>query len=220
MRADIAELVFPVFRLGIQVIEGLRAGSGDWQFAETQKKLLALLQGPVPDALKSEVIGDARPEVSMIGGRASAYLGIRYALACWLDEIFIEYSPWKDQWSDNSMEVTLFGIRLRSPKFWEQAQRAQARPTRDALEVFYLCVMLGFRGEMFGKPVELNAWRDAVEAQITHGDDRAYTPPPGFKLTPNVPELKGASVMQRRFLLVTVLALLFIPLLVILFTRS
>ena len=96
----------------------------------------------------------------------------------------------------------------------------QARPTRDALEVFYLCVMLGFRGEMAGKPVELNAWRDAVEAQIMHGDDRAYTPPPGLKLTPNVPELKGASVMQQRFLLVTVLALLFIPLVVVLITRS
>ncbi len=221
MRADIGELVFPVFRLGLQVIEGLRAGAGDWQFATTQKQLLALLQGPVPDALRSEVIGDARAaEQSLVGARPNAFLGMRYALACWLDEIFIEHSPWKDQWSDNSIEVTLFGIRLRSPKFWEQAQRAQARPTRDALEVYYLCVMLGFRGDLAGKPVELNAWRDAVEAQITHGDDRAYTPPPGLKVTPNVPELKGASVMQGRFLLVTVLALLFIPLLVVWFMRN
>jgi type VI secretion system protein ImpK len=224
MRPEIAELVFPVLRKGIQVKEGLRTGTADLQFSETQKKFLALLQEPVPDHLRSEIQGDLRSleqlKESIIGSRLSVYLGIRYALACWLDEIFIEDSPWKDLWIDNKIETTLYGTNLRASKFWEQAQRAQARPTRDALEVYYLCVMLGFRGDLFGKPAELTAWREAVEAQLASGEERTYSPPPGVKITPNVPELKGASVMQKRLLVVTVVVLLFIPLLVFLVSRS
>ena len=42
------------------------------------------------------------------------------------------------------------------------------RPGADALEVFYLCVMLGFRGE--GPEGEsIAAWRESVETQMARG---------------------------------------------------
>ena len=79
---------------------------------------------------------------------AEPFLGIRYALACWVDEIFIADSPWSQQWTESMMEVSLYGgSSLRAVRFWEQAKKAEARPGTDALEVFLWCVMLGFRGE-------------------------------------------------------------------------
>ncbi len=160
--------------------------------------------------MRSELVGE--PRLGDAG--RPGFLGVRYALACWLDETFIADSPWKEPWTDNKLETVLFGTNERATEFWKQAQAAQNRPTRDALEVYYLCVMLGFRGELLGKPAEIAAWRDRVEAQITQTEGRDYTPPPGLAITPNVPPLTGLPRMQRWFVIATVAALAFIPLLI------
>jgi type VI secretion system protein ImpK len=216
MRKDIADLVFPVLRKGIEIKEGLRSNPRAWDFADSQKKLLALLQAPVPDNLRSEVLGDQRSIDASVSTSRLGFLGIRYALACWLDEIFIADSAWKDEWNGSKMETTLFGINYRADEFWKQAQRAQSRPTRDALEVYYLCAMLGFRGELVDRPAELIAWREAVEAQITAGEGREYAQPPGLTVAPNVRALLGARVMQKWFMVATVIGLLLIPLVIFL----
>ena len=214
MRKDIADLVFPVLRKAIEIKEGLRANEKAWAFADSQKKLLSLLQAPVPESLRPDILGDQRAIDASISSNRIGYLGIRYALACWLDEIFISDSAWKEQWNASKVETNLYGMNDRASEFWRQAQRAQTRPTRDALEVYYLCVMLGFRGELIEKPAELIAWRENVENQITQGEEREYAPPPPLTITPNVRALKGGGVMGKWFLIVTVIGLLFIPLVV------
>jgi type VI secretion system protein ImpK len=214
MHKGIADLVFPVFRKSIEIKEGLAVQPKVWDFAESHKRLLAMLQSAVPDTLRPEMLGEQRAVDSSASTSRLGFLGIRYALACWLDEIFIGDSIWRDQWNDNKLETTLHGINERATEFWKQAQRAQSRPTRDALEVYYLCVMLGFRGELYDKPAELAAWRESVENQITQAEDRDYTPPPGLTVTPNVRPLKGTPRMQRWFMLATVVGLAFIPLLI------
>lgn len=219
MRKEIADLVFPVFRKAIEIKEGLRADERAFDFADSQKKLLTLLQAAVPDALRSEMLGDQQAfDASMTRARQN-YLGARYALACWLDEIFISDSCWKDQWNASKVETTLYGMNERATEFWRQAQRAQSRPTRDALEVYYLCAMLGFRGEMIDRPADMQAWRDSVEPQITQAEGREYTSPPGLSITPNVRALKGAKAMQKWFMIATVIGLLLIPLVIILVLR-
>jgi type VI secretion system protein ImpK len=136
-----------------------------------------------------------------------------------LDEIFISDSIWRDEWNDSKVETALYDINERASEFWKQAQRAQTRPTRDALEIYYLCVMLGFRGEMIDRPTELASWREGVETQITQGEDREYSPPPGLTITPNVRALSGSRSMQKWFMIATVVGLLFIPLVVCLVSR-
>lgn len=220
MRKEIADLVFPVFRKAIEIKEGLRTSGRAWDFADAQKKLLGLLQAPVPDPLRIDILGDQRAFDASISSARHGFLGIRYALACWLDEIFISDSAWKEEWNASKLETTLYGMNERADEFWRQAQRAQSRPTRDALEIYYLCVMLGFRGEMIDKPAELNTWREGVEPQITQGEGREYTPPPGLTITPNVRPLKGAKAMQKWFMIATVIGLLLIPLIIILVLRS
>jgi type VI secretion system protein ImpK len=215
MRKEIADIVLPVFRKAIEIKEGVRANERAWDFADSHKKLLALLQTPVPDSLRPDFFGDQRAIDASVGSNRIGYLGIRYALACWLDEIFILDSPWRDKWNDNKVETNLFGMNERAAEFWKQAQRAQTRPNHDGLEAYFLCVMLGFRGDLADKPDEVVSWRVGVENQITQGEDREYSAPPGLSVTPNVRPLKGAAVMGKWFMIATMIALLYIPLIVV-----
>ncbi len=222
MRKEIADYVMPVLRSAIEYKEGLRTNENVWKFRfqECQKKMLALLQAPIRDDLRGDVLGEQRPYESGAGISKAGFLGIRYALVCWLDEIFILDSAWKDQWNVNSMESTLYRSRERATEYWSQVQRAQTRPTRDALEVYYLCVMLGFRGEMIEKPTELAAWRDGVQSQITQAEGRIYSAPPGLSVQPDVHRpLTGAAKMQKWFMVTAAIVLAFIPVLIFVFAR-
>lgn len=199
MRKEIADYVFPVLRAAIEYKEGLRSNESVWRFrfGECQKKMLALLLAPVQDSLRPDVLGDPRAADAGATGAQTGFLGIRYALACWLDDIFILDSVWREQWNANKMEYALYKLNKRNNEFWEQAQRAQTRPTRDAIEVYYLCVMLGFRGKMHEKLVELSAWRDAVQTQITEPEAREYVAPQGLVVPPTVDKtLVGDQQMQ------------------------
>jgi type VI secretion system protein ImpK len=87
--------------------------------------------------------------------RAGDFLGVRFPLVCWLDEIFILDSRWRHEWGNSALEPALYQTRDRAHLFWDQAAQAAARSDADALETFYLCVLLGFRGDLRDKPREL-----------------------------------------------------------------
>ena len=71
----------------------------------------------------------------------------KYALVCWIDEVLLE-APWdgREWWNNNVLEVELFKMREAAERFFFDAKEATTLPQRDALEVFYVCVILGFRG--------------------------------------------------------------------------
>ena len=95
------------------------------------------------------------------------FLGVRYALVCWLDELFTRgNSDWAADWNEQKLEVELYGSNDRSWRFWQQAQLAQSRATDDALEVFYLCVMLGFRGDLREHDQRLRRWAGSARQRL------------------------------------------------------
>lgn len=95
------------------------------------------------------------------------FLGVRYALVCWLDELFTRGdSDWSADWNEQKLEVELYGSNDRSWRFWQQAQLAQSRATDDALEVFYLCVMLGFRGDLRNHDEQLRRWAGSARHSL------------------------------------------------------
>jgi type VI secretion system protein ImpK len=118
-------------------------------------------------------------------------LDIRYALVCWLDEIFVLSSAWGAQWNEQKLEVDLFGTNDRAWKFWEKARRALTRSDSDVLEVYYLGVMLGFRGELQDDPAALQAWTAAARSQIERNQAQAWVPPPELDPPSHVPPLPG-----------------------------
>lgn len=91
----------------------------------------------------------------------------KYALVYWIDEVLIE-SRWDGQtyWEQTPLEVELWGTQLANEQFYYRAKDAAALSKKDAIEIFYVCVVLGFRGlyrdpqaaESHGFPPTLAAW--------------------------------------------------------------
>ncbi|MCC6511036.1 MAG: DotU family type IV/VI secretion system protein [Pirellulaceae bacterium] len=71
----------------------------------------------------------------------------KYALCSWIDAKLIE-APWEHNvwWKENCLEERYFGYRLAHEDFFKRAVDAQGLSRKDALEVFYVAVVLGFRG--------------------------------------------------------------------------
>jgi len=165
MRDDLAEIVYPTVAYALQVRASLKRGE-DLNMVAVQSELRTLL--------KTASEAQRWPEY---GGDGDRYLGIRYGLTCWLDELFILDSPWETHWNERKLEESLYGSNERAWKFWFQAKLAQARPGLDTLEGFYLCVMLGFRGEGPEKPDTVATWRDAVESQLARVHNQPWPGP-------------------------------------------
>jgi type VI secretion system protein ImpK len=71
----------------------------------------------------------------------------KYAICGWIDSKLIEI-PWQESgwWKDNCLEKKFFGSRDAHEDFFKKAVEAGSLPSKNALEVYYLAVVLGFRG--------------------------------------------------------------------------
>ncbi len=214
MREEIANLVHPVINYGLRLKERVERGDATLDLDMEQAALKGYLLSSdearrLPD-FGGDSIGNRSISVTQTGdlGRraADSFLGIRYALVCWLDEIFID-SRWERDWNEKKLETQLYGTNLRADVFWEQAKRAEARPGSDALEVFFLCVMLGFRGELRNQPEKLQAWVNNTQARIARSQGQELAMPPEHDPPTSVPPRHGKERLQRMVLLVGGVAL-------------
>jgi type VI secretion system protein ImpK len=139
-------------------------------------------------------------------GDGGAFLGARYALACWIDELFIVHtdSAWSERWKERILEVALFGTRERAWKFWEQLDivlkrpntpRLTAVPGGDALETFFLCVALGFRGKNLDNPSKVREYVEEIRPQLSK--NRPWDAPREVPVTTNVEPLTGKETLRR-----------------------
>ncbi len=172
-----------------------------------------------PDYSGDPGSGDMR--TTMGRGSDNRFFGARYALTCWLDEIFIADSPYADDWNERKLEVAIYGGSSdRGWKFWEQSRLAEKRPGTDALEVFYWCVMLGFRGELREQPDKLRDWTIAIRDRIRRSHKVELSLPADQGFTTYVPRLTGRDRFSGTIKLAAALALVAVPLLVVLVMRG
>jgi type VI secretion system protein ImpK len=190
MREELARIVYPILNQGLNLKE--RVEMGDRPVLKDEQAVLTVM-------LKRDA--EARQDVSF-GGEGEEYLGARYALVCWLDELFSdETTEWGSRWSNSKLETQKYGTNDREFKFWDQADLAARRSDRDALEVFYLCVMLGFRGRWLDRPQELAEWRNAVEEQLNQEANQQWPGPAELPVRPaNVPPLTAQNKLRRAIL--------------------
>ncbi len=205
MAEDLVSEVYPLLKQALKYRDMLRQG-----------KPLSV------EAVQSDLRGKLRVsrQADGHGQPDDEYLGIRYALVCWLDELFIIDSPWQSDWAAKALEPALYHTRSRASTFWEQASKASTRSDRAALEVFTLCLLLGFRGELRADPDmneatktknlrELRDRRDQLETQsglrgrVRWTDEPAETPVPPAE----VPLLSATG--RLRWLLFGFVAVLF-----------
>lgn len=219
MQDHIAELVYPVVSYGLQLQDRLEHGATpdldteqailkDLLLTDYESQRWVEFGGEVArerGKLSEPLPGGARPTASQ------TFLGVRYALVCWLDELFTRDTPWGTRWNERKLEVELYGSNERAWKFWQQARLAQGRQGRDSLEGYYLCVMLGFRGEMRDRPAELQTW--IANAKFRLGNVQEPQWPFASPLDPptRVPPLHGRERLQRMAMVSWVALLAAIP---------
>jgi type VI secretion system protein ImpK len=205
MNQQLFQIVHPVFRQGLQLYSRLRRGE-EPVLEEEQAILMGLLaEQPVPDFLPDP---DGR------------FLGIRYVLVCWVDELFILESPWASRWAENKLEARLYGSNERAFRFWEQADLAVNRPTTDALETCFICVLLGFSGERGEDPALLHAWLSSTRLQLRQKRETSWVPPPGLEPETFVPLLEGRRSLHTALLVGVLVFLALIPAVALLMVRQ
>jgi type VI secretion system protein ImpK len=192
MTPAISELVNPVISYALDLKE--RLDMGEQPDLETEQRQLM-------DRLRSD--GESRRLVDY-SGDGSIFLGARYALTCWIDELFIVYSPWAEVWKERILEVALYGSRDRAWKFWDQveialrrpnAPRASTPPGLDAIETYFLCVMLGFRGKYLENPGKVKEFVEEMRPQVARVG--AWPSPRELGVATNVHPLSGRAALAR-----------------------
>jgi len=219
MQHEVETLVHRVLRHGIQLKERLRQGETfDLRNEQAVLKRLLLTEEQarqLPD-YGSDAVGFTSQE-PVYGtplttqDRAGTFLGIRYALVCWLDELFLIDSPWDAQWNETKLEQSLYGSNDRAWKFWEQAKLGDKRPGLTALKTYFLCVMLGFRGDFRDDTAFLTAWVDATRRRLTQDAPGDWPKPPDRDIKTSVPPLYGRDALRRMVIACGTLLLILIP---------
>ena len=221
MQDAIARLVHPIIDYGLDLKDRLDQG---------ETPAIEIEQAALKGMLLSEI--ESRRHAAF-GGEAEAksageardrsgplFLGIRYALTCWLDELFIFDSRLAATWNERKLEVAFYGTNDRAWKFWEQARIAEGRGGNDALEVFFLCVMLGFRGEMREEPDQLRVWTAATRAQLARSLGGEWpNSPPELEPASDVPPLEGIDQFRKMTTTAAVLLALMVPIMLVALQR-
>jgi type VI secretion system protein ImpK len=214
MNTDLTQHTLDILAYGLALKDRVAAGEQlllDAEHARLKQMLLGdgAVRG-LPD------YGDNAPRPVSFDTRE--FLGVRYALACWLDEIFISdpACPWKDDWKEKALEADVYGgAQERAWRFWMQADLAEKRPGTEAVEAYLWCVMLGFRGTpTLGSPAE---WAERVRRRVQAARQQEFRLPADLGLRTHVPPLRGRDRFRTaaRALLLVAAAGLFVATLLI-----
>lgn len=156
---------------------------------------------------------EERLRIKALLDQAEAFIGAgvewdlaKYAIVSWIDEVLTE-TPWESRewWSNNVLEVELFQTRICNEQFYVRAQKASSLSRRDVLEVYYVCVVLGFRGlyrdptlaamftQAHGLPADLETWARQTSLSIRLGQGRPPLAGPRREIL-GAPPLSGKAM--------------------------
>lgn len=130
------------------------------------KNDLATFAGPIFDLvlrLKAGIVApsnDLRPKIAgMLDDferRADRYkfnhkiISVsKFALASFVDETMLTNNfPLRSEWERNPLQLEYFGEQLAGNKFFDKLESMlkQIEVTQDAVEIYYYCMLLGFKG--------------------------------------------------------------------------
>lgn len=194
MTPQFSNVVYSVLGYALDLKERLDQGTSPPPEIETEQRELIT-------RLRTEIEARRLPDY---GGDGSVFLGARYALTCFIDELFIVHSTWGSVWNDRKLEVALYGSNDRAWKFWDQADIVLRRPSAprtpsppglDAVEAVFLCIVLGFRGRYLENPAKLKEYVDDLRPQVTRAE--AWESPADRGVKTNVEPLAGREALRR-----------------------
>ncbi|MCO8121103.1 DotU family type IV/VI secretion system protein [Stieleria sp. TO1_6] len=188
MSPEFASAVDPIFMYVSSIVDAIEAN-----------------KNPAAEDVNTTVRGLIDSAETRLGQRPDWELA-KYALAAWVDDLLIE-AAWDGSswWEQNRLEFQLFRTADAFQKFYVQSQKAMELPQKDALEVFYVCIVLGFRGlygdpeatahaDHFGLPASLDEWARRTGMAIQLGQGRPPILEQG-RPGPGAPPLEGKYLM-------------------------
>ena len=202
MTPPFAKAVDPIFEHVLVLLDRIDAGEGSSIDPEREKDRIIRL------------LDEAQAKL----GEANEWQLAKYGLICWIDEVLIAADwPGSTWWNEYSLESSMFNQRERNEQFYVWARSAAELTRRDALEVFYLAVILGFRGfyadppqrshliaATYQFPPQIETWvKRTADAVKQTGRPPIKT---SGKLGPGAPPLKGRSALVGAVLSSAVLA--------------
>lgn len=132
-----------------------------------------------------------------------------FAVVAFLDETILNLrNPIFADWPRQPLQEELFGHHIAGEVFFQHLQKALGRNdnhvTADVLEIYYLCLLLGFAGRYsLGGRGELRAIMDATAEKIRR--IRGFSPDlcPNWMPPKEAPKPLGADPLIKRFLIGT-----------------
>ena len=185
------------------------------------KNDLVAFAGPVFDLilrLKAGIVApsnDLRPKVhSMLADfekRAERYRFnhriiqvSKFALASFVDETVLTNNfPLRDEWEKYPLQLEYFGEQLAGNKFFDklQAMLKQIEVTQDAVEIYYYCMLLGFKGRyaIYEKEKFMAIMQETANALVKVGKITPVELSPHWFANdqPKPPEKRGMPVWAK-----------------------
>ena len=187
----------------------------------TNKNDLVALAGPVFDLIlrvKAGIVtpsNELRPQIAGMlidfEKRAERYRFnhkivqvAKFALAAFVDETVLTNNfPLKDEWEKNPLQLEYFGEQLAGNKFFDKLDGMikQIEQTQDAVEIYYYCMLLGFKGRyaIYEKDKLLAVMQNTANALVKVGKIKATELSPHWLANdqPKPPEARGMPTWAK-----------------------
>ena len=128
----------------------------------------------------------------------------KFALASFVDETVLTNNfPLKTEWEKYPLQLELFGEQLAGNKFFEKldAMLKQIETTQDAVEIYYFCMLLGFKGRyaIYEQEKHLATMQATANALVKAGKIRPVELSPNWLANdqPKPPEKRGMPVWAK-----------------------
>lgn len=128
----------------------------------------------------------------------------KFALASFIDETVLTNNfPLRDEWEKYPLQLEYFGEQLAGNKFFDklQAMLKQIETTQDAVEVYYVCMLLGFKGRygVYEQEKLLAIMQSTANALVKVGKIRPIELSPNWFASdqPAPPEKRGMPVWAK-----------------------
>ncbi|MGB9178248.1 MAG: type IVB secretion system protein IcmH/DotU [Pyrinomonadaceae bacterium] len=129
---DLVSLCGPVLELVLKLQAGLIAPSNDLQ--------------PMFDRL----LGEMEQRAATLRYNPEQVQNAKFALVAFTDETVLTRDfPLREQWEKQPLQLKHFGEHLAGVKYFERLEKmmANAEAEADVIEVYYVCMLLGYKGK-------------------------------------------------------------------------
>ncbi len=128
----------------------------------------------------------------------------KFALASFIDETVLTNNfPLKEEWEKYALQLEYFGEQLAGNKFFEklEAMLKQMKVTADAVEIYYVCMLLGFKGRyaVYEHDKLVSVMQRTADALVKVGKIKPTELSPHWLVTdqPEPPKKRGMPVWAK-----------------------